>query len=158
MKLSEEAPRLRLVGVDVSPSMVTKAQQNVSAAGLSNRIEIWESSADHLPFADAYFDVVVSTGSIHHWKEPVTCLNEIHRILKPGGNAWMYDLVSDTPQSVLEEMRRDFGRLKTTLFWLHSFEEPFYTRETFQQLASATRFQQGQTEFVGVLCCLEMQK
>ncbi len=48
--------------------------------------------------------------------------------------------------------------LRTTLFWLHSFEEPLYTRQGFQRLADATRIQQGQTEFVGVLCCLTMTK
>jgi ubiquinone/menaquinone biosynthesis C-methylase UbiE len=158
MKLCERTQAMRLVGVDVSPAMVKKAQENVAAVGLSDRIEIRESSADRLPFADDSFDAVVSTGSIHHWKEATTGLNEIHRVLKPGGHALMYDLVTNTPPSVLADMRREFGRLRTTLFWLHSFEEPFHTQESFRQLACATRFEQGQVEFVGVLCCLEMRK
>jgi ubiquinone/menaquinone biosynthesis C-methylase UbiE len=38
-----------------------------------------------LPFADERFEVVVSTASIHHWKDPDRGLAEIYRVLKPGG-------------------------------------------------------------------------
>jgi SAM-dependent methyltransferase len=34
----------------------------------------------------------VSTLSLHHWPEPAHGLAEIHRVLKPGGEAWIYDL------------------------------------------------------------------
>jgi len=158
LAIHERNAALRLVGVDVSRAMVEKARANVAAAGLADRIEIREGNANHLPFAEGSFDIVVSTGSIHHWKEPTEGLNEIHRVLRPSGWALMYDLVSNTPRAVLEDMRREFGRWKMTLFWLHSFEEPFYTQKSFEQLAAATRFGQGRTEFVGLLCCLIMQK
>ena len=70
----------------------------------------------------------------------------------------MYDLVSDTPASILKEMAREFGRLKTSLFWLHSFEEPFYSRQDYESLAGSTLFKEGRTRFVGLLCCLILKK
>ena len=158
LKLHEQCPNMKLVGCDVSAPMVVKTRKNIAEAGFSDLIEVRDSNADQMPFADAFFDIVVSTGSIHHWKVPVKGLNEVYRVLKPGGYALMYDLVSDTPEPIFDEMRSEFGQLKMMLFWLHSFEEPFYTRESFGQLARETLFKQGQTEFVGVLCCLKMQK
>lgn len=158
LKLHEQAPQMRLVGLDASAAMVAKARQNMAEAGLAGVIEIREGNASHLPFPDGAFDIVVSTGSIHHWKEPTAGLNEVHRVLKPGGHALMYDLVSDTPASVLAETRREFGRLRTWLFWLHGFEEPFYSREHFEALARPSRFQEGRTQFVGLLCGLILKR
>jgi len=154
LKLHQKSPAMRLVGIDSSPSMVAKARKNMVRAGLSDVIEIREGNASQIPFADRAFDIVVSTGSIHHWKHPIAALNDVYRMLKPGGYALMYDLVTDTPATVLNEMAHQFGRLKMTLFWLHGFEEPFYSRENYQSLVRPTLFKEGRTQFVGLLCCL----
>jgi hypothetical protein len=55
-------------------------------------------------------------------------------------------------------MHREFGKLRTTIFWLHSFEEPFYSQRGFEDLARSTPFKEGRTGFVGVLCCLVLEK
>ena len=158
MKLCRKSPTSRLTGLDASPSMVARARENMAAAGLSEVIEIKEGNVSHMPFADDSFDAVVSTGSIHHWKEPTTGMNDVYRVLKPGGYALMYDLVSDTPKSILKETSREFGKLKMVLLWLHSFEEPFYSRDNFKLLARPTLFKDGQIKFVGAMCCLILKK
>jgi len=158
VKLHQRSPGMRLIGIDSSPSMVAKAQENMADAGLSDAIEIKKGNASQIPFGDDSFDIVVSTGSIHHWKDPTAGLNEVHRVLKPGAYALMYDLVSDTPASIVKEMVRDFGKPKTFLFWLHSFEEPFYSRQSYESLAGPALFKEGQTRFVGLLCCLVLKK
>jgi ubiquinone/menaquinone biosynthesis C-methylase UbiE len=158
LKLHQQSPAMRLVGIDSSSSMVAKARKNMAKAGLADVIEIGEGNASQIPFADKSFDIVVSTGSIHHWKHPIAALNDVYRVLKPGGYALMYDLVTDTPAAILDEMAHQFGRLKMTLFWLHGFEEPFYNRENYQSLARPTLFKDGRTQFVGLLCCLIMKK
>jgi ubiquinone/menaquinone biosynthesis C-methylase UbiE len=158
LKLHQQSRELRITGLDVSPSMVTKARKNIAKAGLSNIIEVKEGTASRLPFSEGFFDMVVSTGSMHHWKEPIVGLNDVHRVLKPGGYALMYDIVSDTPAPVLKQTAREFGRLKMLLLWLHAFEEPFYTIKHFELLARSTSFKEGRTRFVGILCCLILRK
>jgi len=158
VKLHQRCPRLRITGLDASPSMVALARKNMAKAGLSDVIEVKEGKASRIPFADNSFDTVVSTGSIHHWKDPTAGLNEVHRVLKPGGYALMYDIVSGTPASVLRETAREFGRLRMLLLWLHAFEEPFYSRQDYESLAFPTLFKEGRTRFVGVLCCLILQR
>jgi len=158
LELHQLSPGMRLVGIDISPSMVVKARQNMADVGLSGVIEIREGNASQMAFGDDSFDIVVSTGSIHHWKDPTAGLNEVYRVLKPGAYALMYDLVSDTPASILKDMAHEFGKLKTLLFWLHSFEEPFYSRRDCESLAGPTLFKEGQTRFVGLLCCLILKK
>ena len=156
--LHRKSPRLRLIGVDSSGPMVAQARKNIIRAGLSPSIDIEVGNAGFLPFHGESFDVVVSTGSIHHWKEPEKGLDEVYRVLKRKGVALIYDLVSDTPQYVLDELSRDFGKLKAVRLRIHALEEPFYTRKDLELLAKETLFGRGYTKFVGVQCCLVLRK
>jgi ubiquinone/menaquinone biosynthesis C-methylase UbiE len=158
IKLHEQSPALHLHGIDISPSMVEKAEVNVRRTGLAGVIEIKNGDASHIPYGDDFFDAVVSTGSIHHWKEPARALNEIYRVLKHGGYALLYDVVSDTPPLALKEAAREFGRLRILLLWLHAFEEPFYSQQALELLPEQSLFKKGSTHFAGVLCCLAMRK
>jgi ubiquinone/menaquinone biosynthesis C-methylase UbiE len=158
LKIHQRSPAMRLVGIDSSSSMVAKARKNMAEAALSDVIEIREGNASQIPFVDRSFDIVVSQWSVHHWKHPVAALNDVYRVLKSGGYALMYDLVTDTLAAILEEMAREFGRLKMTLCRLHSFEEPFYSRENYESLAQPTLFKEGRTRFVGISCCLILKK
>ena len=158
LKIQRQSPAMRLVGIDSSPAMLAEARKNISAVGLEDAIEIKEGNAGNIPFPDEFFDIVISTASVHHWKEPTVCFNEAYRVLKKGGFALIYDIVSDTPKSILEQMGREYGRLKLFLFWLHNFEEPFYSRENFEKLADETLFKKMQSGFVGLLYCLVLKK
>jgi ubiquinone/menaquinone biosynthesis C-methylase UbiE len=158
LKIHQKAPQMRLLGIDSSSAMVVKARQNMTAVGLADVIEIKEGNANKIPFPDNCFDIVVSTASIHHWKQPTEGLNEAYRVLKAGGFALIYDLAGDTPQSILDDCKRQFGSLKTALFWLHSFEEPFYSQQSFKDLTRPTLFKTGQTKFLGLLYCLILKK
>jgi ubiquinone/menaquinone biosynthesis C-methylase UbiE len=158
LKLHQQSPSMRLVGIDSSAAMIKQAKQNIAQAGLSEFIEVKEGSAGHIPFPDQSLDIVVSTVSMHHWKQPEACLNEIYRVLKDNSYALIYDIVSDTPQSTMSEIKREFGRLKATLFWLHNFEEPFYTRQNFEAIAQSSLFGKGRTQFLGLFCCLILKK
>ncbi len=156
--LHRRSPELELLGIDISAAMVQRATENLHRVGLSKAVEVQQADASCLPFEDGRFDAVVSTGSIHHWKDPCSSFEEIFRVLKPRGYALLYDIVSDTPGHVLQESAREFGRLRTLLLWLHSYEEPFYTEEALRNLAPPLLFRGGTTRFVGVLCCLTMQR
>jgi len=158
LKLHNCAPGLRLTGLDVSPSMVAHARRNMAQAGLAGTVTITQGSADNPPFGDSTFDLVVSTGSIHHWKHPIEGLNEIHRVLRPGGAALIYDLVRDTPTHLLKETTREFGTLRMVLMWIHGFEEPFYRMKELEELVWETAFEEGQLRFVRVMGCLVMRK
>ena len=156
--LSRLSSSMQLTGIDISSAMVAKARVNMHREGLFERVTIRKGQADCIPYPAGNFDTVVSTGSIHHWKNTIQGLNEVHRVLKPSGIGLMYDLVSDPPGSVLKEAMSEFGKLRVALLWIHSFEEPFYSRDEFKKLPCHTHFKKGEIRFVGVQCCLVLKR
>ncbi|MEW7989216.1 MAG: class I SAM-dependent methyltransferase [Candidatus Thiodiazotropha sp.] len=150
-------PDTALYGVDISPAMVEQANKNLETSGCEN-IELDVADAKALPYADGSFDLVISTGSLHHWKDPIDSLSELYRITKPGGYALMYDLVRTMPQRIRDEVRARYGGFRLALLWLHSFEEPFYSPEEMEALGRSTDYKVEGTGFVGALCCLILRK
>ena len=92
IRLAEEAPGLQVTGMDVSPEMVELAGRRVAAAGLAGRVDFRVGAAEAMPFPDGRFDLVVSTLSLHHWPDAEAGLAEVHRVLKLGGQACIYDV------------------------------------------------------------------
>lgn len=158
LALRKVNPGTRLVGVDISPAMVAQARRNVRTGGRDNEIEVRVADANALPFEDGAFDRVISTGSLHHWKEPIRVLSEVYRVLKPDSYALLYDLVRDTPKAICKDVRLRFGSFRFSLLWLHSFEEPFLNAEEMDELGRRTDFLVEGTKFTGALCCLVLKK
>jgi len=99
--IAKEYPAITLVGVDISKEMTERAKTNLESLGLRERAEFKQGPADHLPFEDRTQDFVVSTFSLHHWSDPKLAFNEIHRVLKPGGQMLTLDLRRDARQMFL---------------------------------------------------------
>ncbi len=84
--------RLRLVGVDYFDEMVEIARRNVQSLGLADRIRVESADVHDLPFATGSVRYVFSRSTVHHWRDPVRALGEIHRVLEPGGLALVYEI------------------------------------------------------------------
>ena len=86
--------RLDMTGLDLDPAMIERARDNAArrskAEGRPSTFIVGDVAA--LPFEGSAFDLVVSTFSMHHWSDPAAGLREIHRVLRPGGTALIWDL------------------------------------------------------------------
>ena len=105
VELAHRAPGLHVTGVDLSDAMLTQAIANARLAGVAHQTDFRTADAAALPFPDASLDLVVSTLSLHHWDDPKPILDEIARVLRPGGAFLIFDL------------RRDLGPAPWLLFW-----------------------------------------
>jgi len=84
-----------LSGLDISEDMIAIAERNAKEYGLTDRVKYVKGDARKMPFESEYFDAVFSNGSLHEWANPEEILNEIARVLKPGGRYCVSDLRRD---------------------------------------------------------------
>ncbi len=82
-----------VVAFDATEQMLEKAKARCVRAGLSN-VVFKHGDAENLPFEDARFDGVVTRLAIHHFAHPQRALDEMFRVLRPGGVAAIVDVVS----------------------------------------------------------------
>ncbi len=85
-----------LTGLDVSPDMVVLARRNAEEYGLSARSAYVPGNGGRMEFEDCSFDAVFTNGSLHEWAAPQATFDEIWRVLRPGGRAFVSDLRRDT--------------------------------------------------------------
>jgi len=140
--LASRLPRAtELVGVDPAPHMVEVAQ----AAGAGDaRIRVHRGVAEELPFADASFDLVVSTTSFDHWADQRAGLRECARVLAPGGWLVLTDLFTLWLWPTLLMGRQGRARTRgtaTCLITAAGFRSPVWHRTyaTILQTVTATR-------------------
>jgi len=85
---------LEVTGLDLDPAMIELARANAltSSSGPGRLPSFVVGDVAALPFDDGSFDIVVSTFSLHHWSDRTAGLNEIARVLAPGGRALIWDI------------------------------------------------------------------
>ncbi len=89
--LARRASEVRITGADIDPAMVARAADRVAREGLEDRVRFEVADVARLPHPDSAFDLVLSSFSMHHWEDPAKAFAEIHRVLRPGGRAILYD-------------------------------------------------------------------
>lgn len=109
IEIAKQVVNADIVGIDLSEDMVKIANRHAKEAGLADRVKFKVASAYNTGFADSSVDLVTSTGMMHHLKEPINAFIEIHRILKPGGEAWIYDGRKDATKAEFEGSVRSLG-------------------------------------------------
>jgi demethylmenaquinone methyltransferase/2-methoxy-6-polyprenyl-1,4-benzoquinol methylase len=81
----------RVVGLDQSREMLEAGHRRVDAAGLGERIELVEGSAERLPFENESFDALTFTYLLRYVAEPLATMRELTRVVRPGGTIAMLE-------------------------------------------------------------------
>jgi ubiquinone/menaquinone biosynthesis C-methylase UbiE len=112
---AEALPDAHVWGIDLAPTMIELARRHASASPAAARLHFDVADVAHLPFPDAHFDTVLSSGSIKHWPDPIAGLREIHRVLAPGGRAFVIEMNRLAPAAAVAAQR---ARLRHWFFRL----------------------------------------
>ena len=85
----------RVAGVDFSETMLQQASRLNAAAIEAGRVELRLGDASVLPYPDNTFHRVFATNVVYFWKDPLANLQELRRVMKPGGRLALYVISKD---------------------------------------------------------------
>jgi SAM-dependent methyltransferase len=100
--------RGRVIGVDMTDEMIARARQNAAEAGLDN-VEVRKGVIEDLPVDDAGVDWVISNCVINLSPEKHRVFAEIARVLRPGGEMLVADIVAEKLPEALTRDRRVYS-------------------------------------------------
>lgn len=86
------APHGQVIGVDMTPSMLAKAQTSATTAQVDN-VEFRKGYGEALPVPDGWADVVISNGVLNLMPDKAQALREMARVLKPNGRLQIGDIL-----------------------------------------------------------------
>ncbi len=119
--LAEFRPDWHITAVDLARSMLAIAAQNVVTAQKESQICLEFVDVKHLPYADGSFDGVISNSLLHHLPNPLSCLKEIKRVLKPNGFLLLRDLIRpptlEQLQQIVMAVDEDYSSHQRQLFF-----------------------------------------
>lgn len=99
-----------MVGVDISDASLRRAAEGSRELGWHDRVRLLQSDAERLPFSDHAFDAVVSVGVLHHTPDTAAAIEEIRRVLKPGGLAIVMLYRTGNPKWMATRLLRSIGQ------------------------------------------------
>ena len=139
----------RITGLDISKTFVEIARENAAQAGV--KVDFRRGNASNLPFPKESFDFLLCRAAFKNFSEPQRALEEMHRVLKPGGQALLIDLRKDAPQESINQAVNDMklgavNGILTKLTFRFMLLKRAYTKSEFERMISQTKFSAGKIE------------
>ena len=142
-------PAAELFGIDLSGAAIDVARKALGNLPSDLRV----GSIEKTTYPDDFFGIVTCNSSMSYWDNPLSCFNEIYRILKPGGVVKLFEPHQDIDlEGALDQIRenmadnpplRRWGAVQLNKFALQRGRKVglnLYTRDDLLELARSSRF------------------
>jgi len=142
-----------VTGVELSPDFVEIEKRNAKGKGVS--VDFKQGNASALPLQDGTFDFIICSAAFKNFSEPLKAMQEMHRVLKPGGIALIIDMNrNSTKEDIEQEMQKNgmkgFDRWFVKLSFRTFLRNGAYTREEFEELIADTDFARHEIKKGGI--------
>jgi ubiquinone/menaquinone biosynthesis C-methylase UbiE len=135
--------RHSITGLDISHTFVEIASKKAADAGV--HVDFRQGSASSMPFPNDTFDFLVCRAAFKNFGQPVRALQEMCRVLKPGGRGVIIDLRKDASPAMINQSVDGMGlskinKVATKLIFRFFLLRTAYTRAQFEQMLGQTDF------------------
>jgi ubiquinone/menaquinone biosynthesis C-methylase UbiE len=136
--------KVKITGLDISATFVAIARENAQSAGMD--IDFQQGNVSAMPFENEKFDFLICTSAFKNFSEPLKALNEMYRVLKPGGKAWISDLRRDVSNATIDNFVNDTMKVRglAGIFMKYTFKHTLRPRALigaqFKELIAKTPF------------------
>lgn len=135
--------RYEITGLDISKTFISIATKNAETEDV--KVDFREGDAAHMPFNSNIFDQIVCRAAFKNFSQPVLALQEMHRVLRPDGQARIIDLSKDTPPEAIDEFIQKIDRgLVNSFLMKWTFRlmllKRAYTRQDFEKFIAESAF------------------
>jgi ubiquinone/menaquinone biosynthesis C-methylase UbiE len=129
------------------------ARETAARSGVN--VDVRHGNASAMPLADASFDLVVCMAAFKNRTNPIGAINEMHRVLRPGGQASIFDLRKDASlQDIAVEVRSmqlsAWNARLTRFIFRHGLLRAAYTREQLDRMAGKSSFERHEIVSRGI--------
>jgi ubiquinone/menaquinone biosynthesis C-methylase UbiE len=133
----------KITGLDISHTFVQMAQGSARKQGAN--INFRQGNASAMPFEPNSFDFIFCRAAFKNFSQPVEAINEMHRVLKPGGKALIVDLRKDVSMDEINAYVKNSGRnwfdsLMTRWAFRTLLIKRAYTIQDFRNMSQKSRF------------------
>ncbi len=137
----------QITGLDISETFVKIASANAVKEGM--RVDFRQGNAAKMPFADDVFDFLLCRAAFKNFSEPVRALEEMHRVLKPGGHALIIDLRRDASKQSIKQAVNGMhlgmvNGIITQLTFQFMLLRRAYTESELKKFISMTKFRNAE--------------
>jgi len=105
LALAQRFPDSEILGIDLSEPLLDIANEAANEANFSGRVRFEKADVQQIPYPENSFDVAININMLHLVDDPIRMLNEIERILVPGGFLFISDLRRSLLGYVEDEIR-----------------------------------------------------
>jgi ubiquinone/menaquinone biosynthesis C-methylase UbiE len=150
-----------VTGLDISSTFVEIARTNATEAGVE--VDFRHGNASAMPFEPDSFDFIVCCAAFKNFSDPAGAIQEMHRVLRPGGSALIIDLRRDVSKTAVDEevTRMGLGAASRTFtrYVLRSWlPRRAYDRREFEELVARTNFRAADIRETPLSLEVEMHK
>ncbi|MGB9454894.1 MAG: class I SAM-dependent methyltransferase [Bryobacteraceae bacterium] len=139
--------RFHLTGLDISKTFVELARKNAAEAGV--RADFRQGNASQMPFPEGSFDLLVCRAAFKNFSEPEKAMQEMRRVLRPGGTGIIIDLRRDVRMAEIRAYVNGLGlsawsRLGTLFTFRFMLLKRAYTKQEMEKMVDAAGFSKAE--------------
>ncbi|MDR1537516.1 MAG: class I SAM-dependent methyltransferase [Clostridiales bacterium] len=151
----------KVTGVELSQDFVEIEKSNAKEANAT--VDFKQGNASDLPLQDGQFDSIICSDPFKNFKEPLTALNEMYRVLKPNGTALIIDMNHNATKEEFENElnktgMKGFDRFFVKLSFKTFLKSGAYTRDGFEELIAKTSFPRHEITKSGIGFMVRLDK